>query len=135
VCGVLTTAVVELRGRTVPSSGVVTAVHVGVCVAQIEEATVEFNAKINSVTKSETSTTTTASREVSGSVNAWIVKVNFKSSFSSTTQSKNSNVETREYSMRIFVKARQAPIPEGLKKILDILQEAIKDRVSASPSE
>jgi hypothetical protein len=106
---------------------------------QIEEATVEFNAKINSVTSSESSTSRSLSTEVSGTVKAWFVSASFKSSFSTTSQSKNSNVESREYSMRIFVKARQAPMPEGLKKILDILQEAIKDRVDApavaSPSE
>ncbi len=100
---------------------------------QITEATVEFNAKINSVTSSESSYSATTSREV-GVSGGWFVSVNYKSSFSSTTQSKNSNVETREYSMRIFVKARQAPIPEGLKKILDILAEAIKDRVDAPAS-
>jgi hypothetical protein len=36
--------------------------------------------------------------------------------------------------MHILVRARQAPVPEGLKRIMDILAEAIKNRAVDEPS-
>jgi hypothetical protein len=96
--------------------------------SQIEEATVEFNAKISSVTSSSTEQNTAYGVTVNAKYSSfWSpVSVDLKASFSSTKQTKNSNVENREYSMRVLVTARQASIPEGLKRILDILEEAMK---------
>ena len=96
--------------------------------SQIEEATVEFNAKISSVTSSSTEQNTAYGVTVNAKYSAfWSpVSVDLKASFSSTKQTKNSNVENREYSMRVLVTARQASIPEGMKRILDILEEAMK---------
>ena len=96
---------------------------------QIEECVVEFNAKINSVTSAETSSSSSVSVEASVGVNVGIVSASVKASYSSQSQARNSNTETREYSMRVLVRARQAPMPEGLKRIMDILAEAIKNRV------
>jgi hypothetical protein len=96
--------------------------------SQIEEATVEFNAKISSVTSSSTEQNTAYGVTVNAKYSSfWSpVSVDLKASFSSTKQTKSSNVENREYSMRVLVRARQASIPEGLKRILDILEEAMK---------
>jgi hypothetical protein len=96
---------------------------------QIEECVVEFNAKINSVTSAESSKDETIGVEASIGGSYGPVTANVKASYSSQSQSRNSNTETREYSMRVLVRARQAPMPEGLKRILDILAEAIKNRV------
>jgi hypothetical protein len=96
---------------------------------QIEECVVEFNAKINSVTSAETSKSETIGVDASVDVAASVVTASVKASYSSQSQSRNSNTETREYSMRVLVRARQAPVPEGLKRIMDILAEAIKNRV------
>jgi hypothetical protein len=96
---------------------------------QIEECVVEFNAKINSVTSAESSKDETIGVEASIGGSYGPVTANVKASYSSQSQARNSNTETREYSMRVLVRARQAPMPEGLKRILDILAEAIKNRV------
>ncbi len=93
---------------------------------QIEEATVEFNAKISSVTKAETSQSFTAKFENGGS---------FRTTFASQRQATNTNTEKRDYSMRILVKARQASVPEGLQRVMDILQEAIRKRVDSTEEE
>ncbi len=101
---------------------------------QIEECVVEFNAKINSVTSAESSKDETigVEAEIGGSYGP--VTASVKASYSSQSQARNSNTETREYSMHILVRARQAPVPEGLKRIMDILAEAIKNRAVDEPS-
>jgi hypothetical protein len=101
---------------------------------QITEATVEFNAKISSVTSSEQARSTTSVQEVAVK-GGFIKKVDYKNTFTSQSASKHSNRESREYSMRVFVKVRQAALPEGLKVILDSLADAVKKRVDDSPSE
>jgi hypothetical protein len=95
---------------------------------QIEECVVDFNAKINSVTASEASRAEGLGVDASVGGSYGPIAVNVKASYSSQSQARNSNTETREYSMQIKVRARQAPVPEGLKRVLDILAEAIKNR-------
>ena len=92
---------------------------------QIALAEVEFNAKISSVTQQESSSETKigVDLEVSGEFKA--VKVGLKSSFSHQQTAKNSNTEQREFSMRVYVKAMQDEMPAGMRKILDVLEQAI----------
>ena len=54
-----------------------------------------------------------------------VVKVGLKASFSHQQTQKNSNTEQREYSMRVYVQAVQDDMPAGMKKILDVLEQAI----------
>jgi hypothetical protein len=99
------------------------------CAAQIDTCEIEFNAKISSVTSSSRERSSSASVGVSVRGGWGPVSVGISASYSSQSQSKNYNEEKREYSMRILVKARQAPIPAGLSRILDILEAAIMNRL------
>jgi hypothetical protein len=99
------------------------------CAAQIDTCEIEFNAKISSVTSSSRERSSSASVGVSVRGGWGPVSVGISASYSSQSQAKFSNEEKREYSMRILVKARQAPIPAGLSRILDILEAAIMNKV------
>ena len=93
--------------------------------AQIELAEVEFNAKISSVTTSESESTTKIGVDLDVSGQYKMVKVGLKASFSHQKTEKNSNSEQREYSMRVYVRAVQDEMPAGMRKILDVLEQAI----------
>jgi len=92
---------------------------------RVEEATVDFNAKINSVEyrKTDTSLGIDASLEASA---GWLwgsAKLKVSSSYKSTTSS-GSSVD-RTYTMAVHVRAVQDEMPAGMEKVLSILQAAI----------
>ncbi|MFD8461930.1 DUF2589 domain-containing protein [Streptomyces antimycoticus] len=94
---------------------------------RIEETTIEFNAKINSVQES----TTTSSDDLHASLDASVgwgpfsaqLKVNYAHQQSTTEGSK---VE-RTYSMEVKVKAVQDEIPAGTERLLGILERSINE--------
>ena len=88
-------------------------------------AEVEFNAKISSVTESESSSSTKIGFELEVATQVKVVSVGLKASFSHQQTQKNSNKEQREFSMRVYVRAMQDEMPAGMKKILDVLEQAI----------
>jgi hypothetical protein len=92
---------------------------------KVDEITIDFNAKINSVeTQSQSS-----ELDVKGSVEAGYggkrgyVKFNGSVAYKKTTSS-GSSVE-RTYSMAIHVKASQDEMPAGMEKLLNILEGAM----------
>jgi hypothetical protein len=92
---------------------------------RIDLATVDFNAKINSVEYRKTNT----DLKVSASLEAkagWLwgsAKLKVSTSFQRTTQQGNS--VNRTYSMAVHVKAVQDEMPAGMEKMLGILEGAI----------
>ena len=99
---------------------------------RIEETTVDFNAKINSVEYRKTNT----SLKVDASLEAkagWLwgsAKLKVSTSFQRTTQQGNS--VNRTYSLAIHVKAVQDEMPAGMEKMLGILEGAITSTPAAS---
>jgi hypothetical protein len=101
---------------------------------RIEETTIDFNAKINSVesTKTDESIGVDASLEASGGF-AWAsAKLKVSASYKKSTES-SSNVE-RTYSMAVHIKAVQDEMPAGMEKLLGILENAITSQPSSAPS-
>jgi hypothetical protein len=92
---------------------------------RIDLATVDFNAKINSVEYRKTNT----DLKVAASLEAkagWLwgsAKLKVSTSFQRTTQQGNS--VNRTYSLAIHVKAVQDEMPAGMEKMLGILEGAI----------
>jgi hypothetical protein len=87
---------------------------------QVDECTIQFNAKINSATTSSSS----YGVNVNAEYRAWI----FNAQFSASAKYANSDSEQREFSIEISVKAKQAPMPEGLKRVFDILEQSVINR-------
>lgn len=92
---------------------------------RVDLATVDFNAKINSVEYRKTNT----DLKVAASLEAkagWLwgsAKLKVSTSFQRTTQQGNS--VNRTYSMAVHVKAVQDEMPAGMEKMLGILEGAI----------
>ncbi len=94
---------------------------------RVEETTIAFNAKINSVQES----TTTSSHDLNTALSAkggWgpvSVKVSASYSYKKSTSS-SSKIE-RTYSLAVNVKAVQDELPAGTEKLLGILENAIQE--------
>lgn len=90
---------------------------------RVEETTIDFNAKINSITRQSEKTKIGSKTKVryGGLFNP--VKVN--TSFSFQKQSSSGTTVNRTYSLSIHVRAVQDEMPGGMEKILGILEDAI----------
>ena len=95
---------------------------------RVELATIDFNAKINSVEYRKTNT----DLKVSSSLEAkagWLwgsAKLKVSTSFQRTTQAGSS--VNRTYSLAVHVKAVQEEMPSGMEKMLGILEGAITSK-------
>ena len=98
---------------------------------RVEETTIDFNAKINSVQES----TTTSSHDLNTSLSAkggWgPVSVKLSASYSYKKSTSASSKTERTYSLAIHVRAVQDELPAGTEKLLGILENAIKEVLSA----
>lgn len=92
---------------------------------RVDLATIDFNAKINSVEyrKTDTSLKVDASVEASGGWFFGSVKLKVTTAFQQNT-SQGTTVD-RTYSLAVHVKAVQDEMPAGMEKILGILENAI----------
>lgn len=94
---------------------------------RVEETTIDFNAKINSVTES----TTTNSSDLSASLavkGGWgPVSAELKCSYSNKKSSSSGSKTERTYSLQIHVRAVQDELPAGMEKLLAILEDNIKE--------
>ncbi len=93
---------------------------------RIEEATIDFNAKINSMeTRSEsTDAAISGNLEVRQRWPGGAAKLSVSASYQKKTAS-GSTVE-RTYSMQIHVRASQDEMPAGMEKLLSLLEGAMK---------
>jgi hypothetical protein len=94
---------------------------------QIEEFTMNFNAKIQSVTKSNSGGVIDASYGAAANRCFGCVDMGEDMSASYSPSGSKSSL-TAEYDMDITVIAKQAAMPPGLKRILDMLENAGSDR-------
>jgi hypothetical protein len=86
---------------------------------QIDECTITFNAKISSMEAASSTRADSTSTTTSKSSSPVIGTVASQSSSSSNSTS------AREFSMMVFVKAVQAPMPEGLRRVFEALESSI----------
>ncbi len=92
---------------------------------RIEDVTIDFNAKINSMEyqKVDTSIKIDANLEVRQRWPSGSVKLNVSAAYQRNTQ-QGLNVE-RTYSLAVHIKAVQDEMPAGMEKVLSILENAI----------
>ena len=97
---------------------------------RIDEMTIDFSAKLTDSVVDTRTSSTAVEATVSGSYGSfWTpVKVNFRVSASYKTSASTTAAQKREYKMDIHVRAVQDDMPAGLSKILDILEDAIKNQ-------
>ncbi|MFY1045376.1 DUF2589 domain-containing protein [Chryseobacterium sp. GP-SGM7] len=88
---------------------------------RIDEVTIDFNAKLNSVETQAVSSEFAGSASVSGKI--WKIKFNASASYKKT----NSSTSTTEksYTLGVHVRAVNDELPAGLARILDMLEDSI----------
>jgi hypothetical protein len=101
---------------------------------RVDETTIDFNAKINSVAyrKTDTSLKVDASLEAKA---GWLwgsAKLKVSTSYQRSTTAGNS--VNRTYSLAIHVKAVQDEMPAGMEKMLSILESVIASAPAAASS-
>jgi len=105
---------------------------------RIEETTIDFNAKINSVEETKTDETFKFDASLDAKVqypplfSIATVKLKVSTSYQKNTQT-GTKVD-RTYSMAVHIRAVQDEMPAGMEKILGILEDAIKSQPAKAPS-
>jgi Protein of unknown function (DUF2589) len=96
---------------------------------RIDEMTIDFNAKLTDAITRNTSTDFTLGTEVKASYGAFWSPVKVDARVSATFNAKSATTEhsQREYSMQIHVRAVQDEMPSGMSRMLDMLEQAIKE--------
>lgn len=101
---------------------------------RIEEMTIDFNAKLTDSVERRTESSFELNSSVSGSYSAFWSPLKIEARVSATYNQKSGTTERqqREYAMQIHVRAVQDEIPAGLSRMLDMLEQAIEERPTAS---
>lgn len=94
---------------------------------RIDEMTIDFNAKLNSVETQSIASEFQGSASISAKF--WKVKFNASASYKKTSSSTSTTEKT--YTLGVHVKAVNDELPAGLSKIMDMLEDAIV--ASATP--
>ncbi|AZA91862.1 Protein of uncharacterised function (DUF2589) [Chryseobacterium nakagawai] len=94
---------------------------------RIDEMTIDFNAKLNSVETQSIASEFQGSASISAKF--WKVKFNASASYKKTNSSTSTTEKT--YTLGVHVKAVNDELPAGLSKIMDMLEDAIV--ASAAP--
>ncbi len=100
---------------------------------RIEDVTIDFNAKIDSIEyqKIDTSLKIDAALELKAGNKKGSVKLNVSVAYQRNTQQGSSVART--YSMAVHIKAVQDEMPAGMARILDILESNIKSQPANAP--
>jgi len=100
---------------------------------RIDLATIDFNAKINSVEYQKTDTNLKIDAKLDAKA-GWLwgsAKLSVSTSFQRTTQ--QGNTVDRTYSLEVHIKAVQDEMPAGMERILGILEGAIVGTPASAP--
>ncbi len=94
---------------------------------RVEETTIDFNAKINSVQQSTTSSNHKLNTSLSAKAGWGPFSAKLKVSYSYQKSTSASSKTERTYSMKIHVRAVQDELPAGTERLLGILESAIEE--------
>ena len=99
---------------------------------RVEETTIAFNAKINSVQESSTSSSHELNSKLSVKAGWGPVSAKLSASYSYKKSSSSSSKIERTYSLSVNVRAVQDELPAGTEKLLGILENSITEVESAA---
>ncbi|WP_068398384.1 DUF2589 domain-containing protein [Kribbia dieselivorans] len=105
---------------------------------RIEETTIDFNAKINSVEETKTDETFKFGASLDATVKYpplfAVATVNLKVATSYQKNTQTGTKVDRTYSMAVHIRATQDEMPAGMEKLLGILEDAIKAQPTKAPA-
>lgn len=94
---------------------------------RVEEVTIDFNAKINSVVESTSASSSELAASLAVKAGWGPVSAELKCSYSNKKSSSSTDKTERTYSLVIHVRAVQDELPAGLEKLLGVLENSIKE--------
>lgn len=94
---------------------------------RVSETTIDFNAKINSVQESTTSSSHALNASLSAKGGWGPVSAKLKVSYAYKKSSQSGSKIERTYSMAVHVKAEQDELPAGTERLLGILENSISE--------
>ena len=95
---------------------------------RIEETTIDFNAKINSVESHQSETEYKRDTTVQARIGFWIAKASLKVSTAYQSKTRSGTETKRTYSMVVHIRAVQEEMPAGTERLLGILENAISSK-------
>ena len=105
---------------------------------RVDDATIDFNVKINSVQETKTSSNLTygGNMEAHAGYNGFRFKTGIKLSASISNQKKSSTSDNvkRDYSLNVHVHAKQDDMPAGVERLLDLLSDASSTETRIVPA-
>ncbi len=99
---------------------------------RVEEATIEFNAKITATEYREVTDERSLNVNLSAKARFGVGSAKISGSYAQKKTSKSGEKVERDYTMNVKVKAVQDNIPAGLDRILTILESSISEKVAAT---
>ncbi len=101
---------------------------------RVEEVTIDFNAKINSVSENKTSHDTDLSASLEAKGGWGPVSASLKCSYSDKKSTSSTDKVERTYALQIHVRAVQDELPAGLDRLLHIIENNIVETKIAAPA-
>ncbi|MGH6893342.1 MAG: DUF2589 domain-containing protein [Dongiaceae bacterium] len=97
---------------------------------RLDEMTIDFTAKLEDQIANNTSSTFKLDSSVKGTYKSWWspLSLEMRTSMSYQNSRQTASRYTREYTMKIHVRAVQDDIPAGLERVLDLLEQTIKEK-------
>lgn len=92
---------------------------------RVADTTIDFNAKISSVTEYETTTAHKLDLSADLKLRWGFGRLNFRGSYSYQKKTRYADESKRSYSMNIKINAVQDEIPAGMSRVLDMLEQSI----------
>ncbi len=93
----------------------------------IERASLEFNARINSVNTQSVEKTIGVETEASASGGFWFASVAMTTNYSYQAKTVTTERAERTYEMHVLVEAGAAEVPSGTDRLLTLLENALKE--------
>lgn len=94
---------------------------------RIADTTIDFNAKISSVTQYSTETSHSLNLSADLKLRWGFGSLRFKGSYAFKKKTSYSDEAKRAYSMNVRIHAVQDEMPEGMSRVLDLLGQAISE--------
>lgn len=103
---------------------------------RLDEITIDFTAKLNDTITSSTKSDFKFATDAKGKFKSWWspVSLEFRTSMSYQNTRQAASRFVREYTMNINVRAVQDDMPAGLERVLDLLEQTIKEKPVTTPS-
>jgi hypothetical protein len=97
---------------------------------RLDEITIDFTAKLTDTISNVVKTNFKLDNTIGGTYKAWWspISLDFRTSMSYQASRQTASRYVREYAMKIHARAVQDDMPAGLERVLDILEQTIKEK-------